>query len=85
MKSLGFDYSTSQDFYSAIPDDMLGDNVPDLLQDMKQALNKFGLFETEDDILSYIEKRDKAIELGVDLEPHGDFVIFHLSEVLELI
>ena len=81
---MGYEYSTSQSFYAPLYDDLFGLLPPSLVK-AKASLNKYGLFDTEDDLNSYIENRDKAIEEGYDLETFGDFCRFKVSLVTEAI
>lgn len=81
MDFLGYDYATSQDFYSTIPDDILLDNMNPLIEECREVLNTQRLFNTELDVMSYIEKRDVVIKSGTQIEDFGDFCISHLSEI----
>ncbi|MBI4330276.1 MAG: hypothetical protein HY673_03215 [Chloroflexi bacterium] len=78
---LGYDYSTSQLFYSVIPDDLLVDDLSPLLAESRARLNSNRLFDNEADVHDYIEQRETAIKSGEPLEPDGDFLVYHLSEV----
>jgi hypothetical protein len=102
MEFLGYDFATSYDFYSAIPDDLLLEpeqkhiEVPiyQSLVECWQLLNENKLFKNENDILTYIDRRNKVIASDIEwttgpnsvpmhlIEPDGDFCIFHLSEVI---
>jgi len=79
---LGYDYATSQDFFSVIFDDLYGENTPPMLTKFKTSLNSNGLFSTEDTLLAYIETRHRAIEQGYDLEKHGDFCMYRIWSVM---
>lgn len=81
---MGYEYSTSQSFYAPLFDDLYG-LLPPSLAKAKSSLNKYGLFDTEDDLNSYIENRKIAIEEGYDLETFGDFCRFKVSLVTESI
>lgn len=78
---LGYDYATSQDFFSALYDDLYGLEIPPSLVKYKAALNPNGLLGNEDDLISYVKDRNIAIEQGYELEAFGDFCIYRISIV----
>jgi hypothetical protein len=81
--SIGFDHATSTDFYSTIPDGILLDDSPPLLQTFRRVLNSHGLFDKIEDLNSYIVKRQDTIKSGIPIEDFGDFCIFHLSIITQ--
>lgn len=76
---LGYDYATSQEFFSALYDDLYGDDTHSSLKRMKLLLNENGLFDNPEDLLTYIGIRNLLIQDGYDLEMHGDFCVFKIS------
>jgi hypothetical protein len=80
---LGYDYATSTDFYSTIPDDMLLDASPPILQTFRTFLNSYKLFNRMQDLNSYISKRQDSVKAGAPIEDFGDFCIFHISIVTQ--
>jgi hypothetical protein len=80
-KFLGFDYGTTQDFFSVLYDDMYGKEDISLFIPLKLALNKYGLFNTENELNSYINAREEAIKEGHNLEETGDFCRFKISTI----
>ncbi|HEX3045152.1 MAG TPA: hypothetical protein VHY08_10375 [Bacillota bacterium] len=82
---LGYEYATSQNFYSPLSDDLFGLSTPPSLVNSKSVLNKYGLFNTEEDLISYIENRNKAIGEGYDLESFGDFCKYKVSLITDTI
>ena len=77
---LGFDYATSQGFYSTIPEDLLLKDTSQALTKYKSRLNINQLFEHEDDLNSYISDRQLLIDSGVPLEL-GDYCRYELFEI----
>lgn len=83
LKLLGYEYASSQDFFSVLFDDLYGAAVPSILTKYKSVLNSNGLFSNEADLLAYIKDRNLAIEKNFNLEPHGDFCIYRVSLVMD--
>lgn len=84
LKFLGYDYATSQDFFSALYDDLYGSDTPSNLVYFKNQLNSNGLFNNENDLICYVESRNKSIADGYELECFGDFCKFKISLVSDL-
>jgi|GEM_PF-4246870 len=104
LNFLGYDYSTPESFYSSIPEDLLEPvrtymdyPIYQALVRCKDLLNNNKLFETEEDIRTYIERRNKVAESDIQwstrlmndqefpvhlVETDCDFIIFRLSEVM---
>lgn len=82
---LGYDYVTSQSFYSTVFDDLFGSQIPPMLVYFRSMLNKYGLFKTEDELNLYIKKRNTAIEEGYNLESFGDFCKVKISLITDKI
>ena len=78
---LGYDYATSQDFYSPVPEDLLIGSIQPQFMKYPPRLNSNKLFENESVLNSYIQARQSMIDEGYDLERDVDFWIFRLSEV----
>lgn len=81
--TLGYDYATSQDFFSSIYDDLFGSEIIAPLEKYKNMLNDNGLFDNENDLASYIYDRKQSIINGYNLEPHGDFCMFNVSLIVD--
>jgi len=81
---LGYDYATSQDFFSALYDDLYGFETPNNLVDFNSKLNVNGLFDDIGILISYIENRNKAINDGYELEQFGDFCKYKISLISDL-
>jgi hypothetical protein len=72
LNILGYDYCTGVPYFSPIPDDLLMPNdefmnhpaYKELIQ-CSQKLNKYKLFDNENDLKTYIEKRQKVIESDI--------------------
>lgn len=80
---LGYEYATSQDLFSALYDDLFGNETVFTLKKYKNMLNHHGLFDNENDLVAYIRDRNKAILEGYNLESHGDFCMFKISIIPE--
>jgi hypothetical protein len=78
---LGYDYVTSQDFFSVLYDDLFAEEIPKNLERFKALLNHFGLFSKEEDLYAYVKERNNALEAGYNLEAHGDFCMMKISLV----
>jgi len=82
LKFLGYDYAQPCPSYaSCIPYEINREDIPELYN---IKLNKYGLFDTEKDVLNFKKLRDNLQnkeELGLEL---GDFFIYKLSEVLNI-
>lgn len=81
---LGFDYATSQDFFSAVYDDLFAVEVPEKLQRFKALLNSYGLFSDEEDLYAYVKERDCVLNEGYNLEAHGDFCMMKISQLKDI-
>jgi hypothetical protein len=78
---LGFDYATSQGFYSTIPEDLILDPVDPRLAKHGAKLNASGLFDDETDLERYIADRQALIDSGARPEKDMDFCKFEIFEL----
>jgi hypothetical protein len=92
LKFLGYDYATSEDLRSSIPEDLL-DPVTTFLHlnfyksfvDLKQLLNENKLFSSLDDIYIYIKERNKLMNSDIqwtEVKYEGGIGKAHLIENL---
>ncbi len=90
LNFLGYDYTTSEPFYSSIPEDLL-DPVRTYLDhplykslvQCRDKLNRFKLFDNEKDIRTYIERRNIVEESDIQWGAPGvnaQFTPPHLVE-----
>jgi len=82
-KTIGFDYVSTSFDYSSIHDELFV-NVPNRLEDFANSLNSNGLFETFDDITSYVNLRNMLIKSGLDLENGSQMCCVKIDELLLL-
>ena len=80
LKFLGYDYAYPDgDYYSCLFHEINNKYIPEFCN---IKLNKYGLFETEKEILSFINLRNNLKDKSrLEL---GDFFIYKLSEVLNI-
>ncbi len=78
---LGYDYATSQSFYSSLLDDLFGAEIPENIGRYRQVLNHNGLFDNQIELEKYILDRKISIDGGYNLESHGDFLGMKLYQV----
>lgn len=81
---LGFDYVTSQSFFSVLYDDLYALEVPEKLQRFTTLLNSNGMFSCEEDLYAYVKSRDDVINDGYNLETHGDFCMMKISLIKDI-
>lgn len=81
---LGFDYATSQDFFSVLYDDLFAEEIPKSLERFKTLLNSYGMFSKEEDLYAYVKARNNVLETGCNLEAHGDFCMMKISLIEDI-
>ncbi len=83
VRVLGFDYSDCDMVTSCMYDDftMSNDIVKSRLKKISEKLNEFGLFNSKQDVIEYIQERNFLIELGIDMEEYFSPTIIKISEV----
>lgn len=81
---LGFDYVTSQEFFSVVEDDLFGQEIVEPSSKYNELVNDKGLFVNETDLESYIHDRNDAIAKGYNLESQGDYCRIRLSLVTKI-
>ncbi|WP_310601877.1 hypothetical protein [Anaerosporobacter sp.] len=80
---LGYDYAyAGGSYYSCINNDVVSGRIPEF---EAIQLNKNGLFESEEEIVRFIQMRDtlKNTYSSMTFEK-GDFIVYKLSEIIEL-
>lgn len=79
---LGFDYAYPAGYYySCITNDILTKRIPEF-RDIR--LNKYGLFETIEEIVSFVKLRESLANSGKyesSVFEEGDFTIYKLEEI----
>lgn len=80
---LGYDYVTTQEFFSSVEDDLFGLKTVEPQTKYTDLLNQYGLFTHETDLEAYIHDRNELISNGYDLESHGDFCKIRMSLILK--
>lgn len=83
VKFLGYDYAYSGgSYYSAVLNDIISKRIPQFLD---SSLNKYGLFDTYEEISAFINDRNSfnnTSGLQSEYIEEGDFIIYKLYEVL---
>ena len=76
---MGFDYVTSQSFFSALYNDLLEIKIPEKLLSFNNLLNDNGMFNNEEDLFAYVKMRNEVVREGYNIETHGDFCMMKVS------
>lgn len=83
-KFLGYDYGSSQAFYSLLYEEVLDGDIDAELRIFKSRLNENGMFNSPNDLLEYVQIRNDLIHDGFNLETHADCCMMRVSVVEEV-
>ena len=77
---LGYDYAyPGGSYYSAVLSDVASKRIPEF---NKYKLNKYGLFDTLEELTKFIDERKAIKDNSIDYDfEEGDFIIYKLYEL----